>query len=856
MRASSETKETHQLARSLTAPLILLLAALLRFYNLSGQSLWADEGSSVALARRSFVEIARRTAFDIHPPFYYWLLKCWTFLFGSSEAGLRSLSVVLGVGLVYVIGILGTRWFSPRVGLMAAFIAVFSPLQVYYSQEARMYMLLALLSSLTVLAASLIWQNDRRPIRHSLRSQDSPPTTKCEASPWDRRFPWLTSPAGLIYILVVTAGLYTHYAYPLILLVVNLAALVWFWQSYRRNRRLEGWKTGEILESDSPSYFSQFTIHDLQFTIWNWLSLQLIPLLLYLPWLPIAWRQITTWPSERQTTSFLAMLETISTTLLFGLSWPFGFGLLAVFGLALMLIVIAFYVSRFSAKSPLGTFQSQRPPMGVSRLTLLWLWLLLPVALTLVVFSPAFLKFLMVATPALALLLAVTIESLTLHASRLTSAWLKYLSGAALLAVLTGASALSLYSYYYDPAYARDNYRGIANFIKAVGGPDDAVVLDAEGQQDIFNYYYSNNAAPEAPVYPLPRRRPLDEVATQAELQEIAARAKKIYAVYWASQQADPNGLIEGWLDKHLFKATDQWYGNVRLVSYASPLASAKLPLTPVNYRFRGHIQLAGYALSASRITPGDILQLALSWKTDVPLRPDENYMVFVQVLDQANHLVGQRDARPLTPTPQWPAHQPVADAHGVFIEPGTPPGPHRLIIGLYDSQTGQRLPVAEGQDFVELAQVEIVRPVTPLPPDAFKMQVTLNQPMLDVTLLGYDLYKLGHRSTPETPLHPGDPVQLVGYWQARKSVRRLQDQLFIQVVTNSGEATPIFVTRQPAGTDYPLPEWQEGEIIRAQYNFFLENLSPGTYRLALTLSGQETSLGRVTALTQPFRVE
>jgi hypothetical protein len=135
-------------------------------------------------------------------------------------------------------------------------------------------------------------------------------------------------------------------------------------------------------------------------------------------------------------------------------------------------------------------------------------------------------------------------------------------------------------------------------------------------------------------------------------------------------------------------------------------------------------------------------------------------------------------------------------------------------------------------------------------------MQVTLNQPMLDVTLLGYDLYKLGHRSTPETPLHPGDPVQLVAYWQVREPVRRLQDQLFIQVVTSSGESTPIFETRQPAGTDYPLPEWQEGEIIRAQYNFFLENLPPGTYRLALTLSGQAASSGRATALTKPFRVE
>jgi hypothetical protein len=263
-----------------------------------------------------------------------------------------------------------------------------------------------------------------------------------------------------------------------------------------------------------------------------------------------------------------------------------------------------------------------------------------------------------------------------------------------------------------------------------------------------------------------------------------------------------------------------------------------------------------GYGLSTPQITPGDILQVALSWETDASLRPDENYTVFAQVLDQANHLVGQRDAAPLTPTSGWPVNQPIADAHGVFIEPGTPPGPHRLIVGLYDSQTGQRLPVTEGQDFVELGQVEVIRPNPPLPPEALRMQVALNTPMFEVMLLGYDLYKLGHRSTPDTPLHPGDPVQLVAYWLAREPVRWLQDQLFIQVVKNNGEATPIFVTRQPAGTDYPIQVWHEGEIIRAQYNFFLENLPPGTYRLALTLNVHQTSSQRVMALTKPFRVE
>jgi hypothetical protein len=159
-------------------------------------------------------------------------------------------------------------------------------------------------------------------------------------------------------------------------------------------------------------------------------------------------------------------------------------------------------------------------------------------------------------------------------------------------------------------------------------------------------------------------------------------------------------------------------------------------------------------------------------------------------------------------------------------------------------------------QDFIELDRVEIVQPDTSLPPEAFRIQVPLNKAMLGVTLLGYDFYKLGHRSMPDTSLHSGDPVQLVAYWAAHPQVRQLQDQLFIQVVTNSGEGTPVFMTRQPAGADYPIQNWREGEIIRAQYNFFLTNLSPGIYRLTLTLNGPEASSQRVTAVTESFRVE
>jgi hypothetical protein len=468
-------------------------------------------------------------------------------------------------------------------------------------------------------------------------------------------------------------------------------------------------------------------------------------------------------------------------------------------------------------------------------------------------------------------LIALAIVIITHHASRITPHasrivsqasripfdFIPTLVGSLLLVALSAASLISLYHYYYNPVFARDNYRAIAGFIQAVGKPNDAVILHAEGQQDVFNYYYADSPAPTAPVYPLPRRRPLDEAATLAELQTIASQAHKVYAVFWATQQADPAGLIETWLDTHLLKAADQWYGHIRLATYITPQVVAGQAITPVNFGLGEHIQLVGQAFPATGLKPGDILPLILLWQTDAPLPTDGNYTLFIQVLDSANHLVGQRDALLTPPAAEWPVNQPIPTGYGLLIEPGTPPGKYRLIAGLYHSATGQRLPASDGQDFVPLGEIEVIRPARPLPLAAYQIQTPLNESIFGVDLLGYDLYKLGHRSTPDMPLHPGDAVQLVTYWQARQPVQPVQDRLSIQVVTLTGAKTPVTATFPLAGLDYPIQQWPPGEIVRAQYTLPLNNLPPGTYRLALTLSeGESVTPQQVTVLTKSFRVE
>ena len=149
--------------------LVLLIASALRFYRLDGQSFWNDEGNSARIAERSLQLITEGAAGDIHPPLYYYVLHFWRDVFGSSEFALRSLSAVLGVALVWLTFLIARRLFTPNIGLVAALIAAINPFQVYYSQEARMYMLLAVISAAAtyaLLSQLVCWS--RSPIASSL----------------------------------------------------------------------------------------------------------------------------------------------------------------------------------------------------------------------------------------------------------------------------------------------------------------------------------------------------------------------------------------------------------------------------------------------------------------------------------------------------------------------------------------------------------------------------------------------------------------------------------------------------------------------------------------------------------------
>ena len=762
------TNQRNYLTLLLLLP-ILLLGLGLRLYRLDAQSLWNDEGSSVAVAQRDLVTIARDAARDIHPPLYYWLLSGWLRLVGTGEAAVRSLSALLGlvlVALTYALGsLLAGRW----AGLVAALLAATNPFQVYYSQETRMYMLLAVLSALAFYAA-LRWATSEL---------------------GEKGYGW-----SVLYVLVSVAGLYSHYAFSMVLLAVNLVILLYI--GLRWKAQSWTWLTRPWWRWPG-----------------RWLALQALVALLFVPWLPTAYRQLTIWPRPTETYDLVAALSQICQLFTTGPAAPPW----KETGWVLLVLLLSFYPSR----------RSGRLPNLIAYITLV-VWLVVPIALILGLglFKDAYLKFLLIASPAFCLL-AGRLAAAPLRRKRQVVSFFEALICGFVALLLVGAAVHGLHHYYGNPAYARDDYRGIAAYVDAVGRPGDAILLNAPGQREVFSYYYHG----DLPVYPLPESRPLDPVATESALAELVrpggrggASAARVFAVLWATDESDPERFIEGWLDGHTYKALDSWYGNVRLVVYAVPERTPNTPdhilHAPLQSTEAGdEITLLGYSLLNDRPAAGDIAQITLFWRADRALA--RRYKVFLHVLDEGNHIVGQRDAEPgggARLTTLWAPGEVLADNYGVPIHPATPPGKYRVEVGMYNPETGQRLTTPDGADQLWLEPLAVEQPPVPAPIAALGMQHGKGADFGELTLLGYDLYKLGFDHWPDAPLGPGDVLHVNLYWRAETQP--------------SGDWARVSITAEAVG-GYPTSKWQAGDVWRGQFDLSIPgDVRPGRYRLRI----------------------
>ena len=128
--------------------LIILLGAVLRIYDLSGESIWLDEAYTINISKYDPVGIIKEILRDNenHPPLYYSFMYYWIKVFGDSSISVRLPSVIFGVLSIIAIYKMAILLFNKNAALFSALILATSVYLIGLSQEARSYSLLGLLT--------------------------------------------------------------------------------------------------------------------------------------------------------------------------------------------------------------------------------------------------------------------------------------------------------------------------------------------------------------------------------------------------------------------------------------------------------------------------------------------------------------------------------------------------------------------------------------------------------------------------------------------------------------------------------------------------------------------------------------
>ncbi|MBM4466003.1 MAG: phospholipid carrier-dependent glycosyltransferase, partial [Chloroflexi bacterium] len=154
---------------------------------------------------------------------------------------------------------------------------------------------------------------------------------------------------------------------------------------------------------------------------------------------------------------------------------------------------------------------------------------------------------------------------------------------------------------------------------------------------------------------------------------------------YIAPAYAKPHLLSETQIQAIPNRLDVSFGGVMKLLGYAIPNTQYPTPpfISPAGGGDRGGVK------------PGDSLQVTLYWQSLAEVNQD--YSVFVHLLDENELIVTQRDMYPgqgLYPTSLWAAGEAIANRY-VLVLPETAftPNQAQLAVGLYDFATGERLP-------------------------------------------------------------------------------------------------------------------------------------------------------------------
>ena len=235
-----------------------------------------------------------------------------------------------------------------------------------------------------------------------------------------------------------------------------------------------------------------------------------------------------------------------------------------------------------------------------------------------------------------------------------------------------------------------------------------------------------------------------------------------------------------------------------------TPQQIAAIP-HPLDVTFEGKARLLGYNVDADTVRPGGQIAVTLYWQALAPM--NENYAVFVHLVNPAGALSAQRDTFPGLgnfPTSQWKPGDTFADTYRVDMgETAYAPDEAQVRVGLY-LPNGPRLEAhgTDGSslgDGVTLASVRLV----PRPGD-FPNSVRINFGD-KMALLGYDV--------DARVIRAGETFSVTLTWQALATMPA-DYRVFMHVTSMGGD-----IVAMNDGLPYTSPKrtrfWSPGQIFQ-----------------------------------------
>jgi uncharacterized membrane protein len=253
-----------------------------------------------------------------------------------------------------------------------------------------------------------------------------------------------------------------------------------------------------------------------------------------------------------------------------------------------------------------------------------------------------------------------------------------------------------------DEWHPKPDFRSVAQYIQNHDSPDDVVVVVAGYAAHTLAYYYDGPAhltGLPANTRLLNTKQILDLNALHTLEQETHGY-NTLWLVLWQQRLIDPTNIIESTLIASCKRLpVHETFTNIGLLRFdltgCRPIDTTTTPPIPFEVDFMAPIQIKGYDLQKRN----SLWEVDLWWKNTSVL--DENYTVFVHLVNQAGEIVAQHDhiaGADAYPTSQWREGTLLRDRFFLDV-PGNVCEDCVLHIGLYTDEN--RLLLRNGQDTI-----------------------------------------------------------------------------------------------------------------------------------------------------------